>query len=501
MLTQHTSVRREHVTQQPYNMDSIMTDLNAIDQRKQRCLAELEARGQGHLLRWWDQLDANQQEDLLDKIESIPWTVIDPLMESHVRTKPVTKLTGELTPAPIFRSNPEPAQQSYYLEAVVRGKELIRAGKVAAFTVAGGQGARLGFDGPKGCVAVTPVGDRTLFEIFAAQVKAVRQRYAENIPWYVMTSQANHDQTLSYFESNHFFDLPREDVVLFSQGMLPAFDFEGRVLMEEKHRISFAPDGHGGSLKALVASGALKDMQDRGVEIISYFQVDNPLVKPFDPLFMGLHDKAGSEMSTKVTPKAHDMEKVGNVCLRDGQLSVIEYSEFPDDLACAKNEDGGRKFDAGNIAIHLLNVDFVDRVVGQSFQMPFRRAEKIVSFVDERGQLQKPQTPNAIKLESFIFDALPLANNPMVLEVLRAEEFSPVKNAAGVDSLESARRDQIARAYRWIENAGVSLPRKVNGEPDASVIIFPTFALSSGDVADKKESLPEIKSGECSVLE
>lgn len=478
-----------------------MSEIASIDQRKQRCLAELEARGQGHLLRWWDQLDVNQQELLLDQIESIPWSMVDPLIESHVKSKPVTKVIGELTPAPIFRSSPEPAQQSFYLESVGRGKELIQSGKVAAFTVAGGQGTRLGYDGPKGCVAVTPVGDRTLFEIFASHVLAVRKRHDAKIPWYVMTSQANHEQTLSYFEKKHFFDLPREDVILFRQGMLPAFDFDGRVLMETKHRISLAPDGHGGSLKALVASGALKDMQARGVEIISYFQVDNPLVKPFDPLFVGLHDKTGSEMSTKVTPKADDLEKVGNVCLRDGQLTVIEYSEFPDELAHAKDKDGGRTFDAGNIAIHLLNVDFVDRVVGQSFQMPFRRAEKAVSYVDENGQLQKSDSPNAIKLESFIFDALPLANNPMVLDVLRAEEFSPVKNATGVDSLESARRDQIARAYRWIENAGVTLPVNDNGEPDATIAIFPSFALSSGDVADRKDSLPDIQSGECVILE
>ena len=381
------------------------------------------------------------------------------------------------------------------------GEVWIRSGKVAAFTVAGGQGTRLGFDGPKGAVVVTPVGDRSLFQIFAATVKAVRNRYGVAIPWYVMTSQANHDQTISYFEENQYFDLPKEDVILFSQGMLPVFDTDGRILMESKDRMALAPDGHGGSLKALVSRGALADMKKRGIAVISYFQVDNPLVQAFDPLFVGLHVKTGSEMSTKVTSKTDDLEKVGNVCLCDGKVSVIEYSEFPSSLASQKKEDGSRKFNSGNLAIHLLDVDFVDRIVGRSFQLPFRRAEKIVPFVDNHGNLQKPQSPNAIKLESFIFDTLPLANNPLVMEVERGEEFSPVKNAAGVDSLETTRRDQIARTYRWIEKAEVTLPRTENGEPDATIIIFPTFAIFPEDVADRKDQLPEIKTGDCLLIE
>lgn len=457
-----------------------------------RCRQALAKRGQEHLLRWWDELDQIQRATLLMQIESIPWEVVDPLITTHIKSKPVCEIPQDIQPAPIYRSKPNPEQVALYEEAKLIGDEWIRSGKVAAFTVAGGQGTRLGFDGPKGAVIVTPVGDRTLFQIFGATVKAVRNRYGVAIPWYVMTSQANHDQTLSYFEENQYFDLPKEDVILFPQGMLPTFDVDGHILMESKYRLALAPDGHGGSLKALVSRGALADMKKRGVAAISYFQVDNPLVQPFDPLFIGLHVKTGSEMSTKVTTKTNDLEKVGNVCLCDGKVSVIEYSEFPSSLARQKNEDGSRKFDSGNLAIHLLDVDFVDRAVGQSFQLPFRRAEKIVSFVDDHGNLQKPQSPNAIKLESFIFDALPLANNPLVLDVERAEEFSPIKNATGMDSLETAQRDQIARAYRWCEKAGVTLPQKENGEPDATITIFPTFALCSDDVVAKKDQLPEI---------
>jgi UDP-N-acetylglucosamine/UDP-N-acetylgalactosamine diphosphorylase len=217
--------------------------------------------------------------------------------------------------------------------------------------------------------------------------------------------------------------------MLFPQGTLPAFDFSGRLLMDARHRLSLGPDGHGGSLKALIQSGALADMRNRGITTISYFQVDNPLVRPFDPLFLGLHEAAKSDMSTKVTRKAHDWEKVGNLCLEGGKVKVIEYSEMSEQFTTKKNLDGSRKFDAANLAIHLLDLDFVDRVAGQPAGLPLRRAEKAIAYVDEKGERVQPPTPNAVKLETFVFDVLPLARNPLLLEVDRAEEYSPVKNA------------------------------------------------------------------------
>jgi len=322
-----------------------------------------------------------------------------------------------------------------------------------------------------------------------------------SIPCYIMTSPANHDQTAEYLTRHDFFGLPRRDVYLFPQGLLPAFDFAGRLLLEDKHHLALAPDGHGGVLKALLRSGGLADMQERGVEVMSYFQVDNPLVKPFDPLFIGLHALTQSEMSTKVARKADDLEQVGNVCLRDDRLSVIEYSEFPEIQARARNADGRRRFDAGNTAIHLLDVGFVQRITARSLELPYCRAEKIVPFIDDRGSFVSPTTPNAIKLESLIFDVLPSATNPQVLEVDRAEEFSPVKNLIGVDSLESARRDQNRRACRWLEAAGVKVPRAFNGEPDVTVEISPLFAFQAEDVAAKADRLPPLKPGAAIYIE
>jgi UDP-N-acetylglucosamine/UDP-N-acetylgalactosamine diphosphorylase len=470
--------------------------MDSIDARYRICREQLAARNQEHLLRWWNELSEASREHLLAEIDSIPWDQLDTLIGTHVRNKPPEVTPSDLEPAAVYPPTPRTGQESLYGEAEARGRELIAGGKVAAFTVAGGQGTRLGFDGPKGAVPVSPIRKKSLFQLFAETVLAARRKYDAAIPWYIMTSPANHGQTVEFLRKHEFFDLPETDVVLFSQGMLPSFDFNGKVLMEDKHRLALAPDGHGGSLKALVASGALKDMQSRGVEIISYFQVDNPLVKPFDPLFIGLHAKTGSDMSTKVTPKADDLERVGNVCRHEGRVLVIEYSSFPKEMAHARNADGSRRFDAGNLAIHLFSVSFVDRIVGHGFRLPYHRAEKTVAWLDGNGTREAPDAPNAVKLESFVFDALPLAENPLVLEVDRAEEFSPVKNATGTDSMESAIRDQIRRAARWLEAAGASVPRRPDGEPDAMVEIAPSFAMDVDDVTRNMHSPSSIASGE-----
>jgi len=315
-----------------------------------------------------------------------------------------------------------------------------------------------------------------------------------------MTGEANHEATQRFFEQHEFFGLQAADVVMFTQGQMPAFAPDGHMLLADRDRLALSPDGHGGSLKALVASGSLSDMQRRGIQTISYFQVDNPLVKPFDPLFLGLHADAGSEMSTKVARKADDHERVGNVCLRDGRLAVIEYSEFADDLARATNEDGSRKFDAGNLAIHLIEVEFVRRVIDVDLQLPFRRAEKVVPHIGTEGKLVSPREPNAVKLEMFVFDALELAENPLVLEVDRAEEFSPVKNASGSDSLASSTQDQIARAYAWLERSGSHPPRHDGGTPEACVELTPSFAIEVEDVARHQGDVPDIEPGSKVVL-
>jgi UDP-N-acetylglucosamine/UDP-N-acetylgalactosamine diphosphorylase len=469
-------------------------DSRSLLDRFEHASLQLRTRGQDHLLRWWPELSDSQRRDLLGEIESIPWAELDGLISTHVLARPSSAIPQSIRPAPVVRP-PRDETDPAWVEARARGVTLLQQGKIAAFTVAGGQGTRLGFDGPKGMVPVTPVGEKSLFELFAQTVLAARRRYTADIPWYIMTSPANHAATVGFMRQNNYFGLTESSVCLFPQGMLPAFDFRGKALLSSKSSLALAPDGHGGSLKALVRSGAIQELKRREIMVLSYFQVDNPLVKPFDPLFIGLHAITGSEMSTKVATKVDDLEKVGNVCLADGKVTVVEYSDFPEQLARARDESGGRLFDAGNLAIHLLDVAFVDRIVSQSFGLPFRRAEKVVPFLDECGILQRPENPNAVKLETFVFDVLPRARNPLVMQVERGEEFSPVKNAIGVDSLETSRRDQVLRACRWLEAAGIAVPRNGAGEPALSVWISPLFAMDADEISMKKQRIPQLQPG------
>jgi len=283
--------------------------------------------------------------------------------------------------------------------------------------------------------------------------------------------------------------------------MMPAFDLDGKILLAEKDSLALSPDGHGGSLRALAKSGALADMHKRGIEHLSYFQVDNPLVHCIDPLFLGLHDLSGSEMSGKTIPKASALEKVGNFVIADGVLQVIEYSDLPQELAMQKNPDGSLRFNAGSIAIHALRVSFIERLnAGGQLKLPWHRAEKKVPFVDEKGNEVKPDKPNAVKLEQFVFDAIPLAKNAIVYTTDRGEEFSPVKNADGSDSPATSRRDQVRRAARWLSEAGVSVAMK-NGEPDASIEISPLLASSDEQLRLRKLSMRQIAGGQSVYLD
>ncbi len=216
---------------------------------------------------------------------------------------------------------------------------LISQGKVAAFVVAGGQGTRLGFDGPKGNFPISPVKNKTLFAIFAEDILAACEKNNARCPWYIMTSPLNHQQTLDIFSANNYYGLNKKDVFIFQQRTLPNFSLDGKILLADIDAIATSPDGHGGSLRALYNSGALADMKKRGVEFISYWQVDNPLINIFDPLFIGLHALDGAEMSSKALVKTGPFEKLGNFCLADGKVTVIEYSRFAG-RACRKEKSG-----------------------------------------------------------------------------------------------------------------------------------------------------------------
>jgi len=443
----------------------------------------LASVNQGHLLHFWDDLTSDQQRQLADDINAVPLDRLNQL---------ITVVRGE-SAAETDLSNIRPpnviTKSSIGRAEIDHGQALIAAGKVAPFTVAGGQGTRLGFDGPKGAFEISPVQGKSLFQLFAEHIRATERRYEVELTWYIMTSPINHADTVNYFETNRYFGLTVERVKFFQQGVMPSFSPDGQILLADKHRLALSPDGHGGSLLALAQSGMLKDMAAKGIEHISYFQVDNPLVHCVDPAFVGLHDQSGSEMSSKSLAKADDFERVGNFVMVGDQLRVIEYSNMPDEIATARNDDGSRKYDAGSIAIHLIRRAFVERLTADAaaFGLPWHRAVKKVAHVDlNSGAIIDPDKPNAIKLESFIFDALPLAQKPLVMEVERADEFSPVKNAEGVDSVATAQRDMSRRAAQWLKHGGAKVDCDSDGYPTVPCEISPMAALDADEFASKQ---------------
>lgn len=445
-----------------------------------------EACGQGHLLRYYDELGPSQAAAMLDQLAAIDFHRLPKLIEKYLRRGPDLPISSDIQPPEILPATPPDVKTAaQYRAAKQRGRQLIAEGKVAVFVVAGGQGTRLGYEGPKGCFQATPVTKKPLFQIFAEQILAAA-RQGRAIPWYIMTSPTNDVATRAFFRQHNYFGLAGGDVFFLVQGVMPAIGLDGKVLLADKGSIAMNPSGHGGALLAMTESGALSDMADRGVELISYFQVDNPLVSVLDPLFIGLHDLAGAQMSAKCLPKRDPMEKLGNFCVVDGKVTVIEYSDMPVELVHAAGADGRLRFSTGSIAIHILSRSFVHRLTeGGTCPLPYHRAEKKVPFLDDSGSIVTPDKPNAVKLEKFIFDALPLADKTVILETVRSEEFSPIKNAQGQDSPATSLHDQVRRAAKWLEQAGIKIPRDADGQVAAAIEISPLFARSADELAAK----------------
>ncbi|MDQ7063421.1 MAG: UDPGP type 1 family protein [candidate division KSB1 bacterium] len=445
-------------------------------------LASAREREQEHIFAYWDRLSEQQKDALLQQIQQIDFDLLHELYQTIAANKKAADLTFEpVQPIPLPRAE---AQKQEAQEMAAVGEQILREGKIGAILVAGGQGTRLGFDGPKGIFPIGPVSQKSLFQLHAEKLLAIRRRYETRVPWYIMTSESNHAATVNFFEDHHYFSLPKEDVFFFVQGMMPALNEQGKLIMDRPDHVFMSPDGHGGIFAALKNSGALEDMRNRGIEYLFYFQVDNVLVKICDPVFLGYHIHQQADMSAKVVSKRDPFEKVGVVGRINGKLGVIEYSDMSDDDKLARDEHGNLLYNAGSIAIHVLSRNFIEKICGNDINLPWHIAHKKVPYIDAQGQTIQPARPNGYKFERFIFDALNYAERAVVLEVDRAEEFSPVKNADGDDSPATARRDMTRLFASWLRAADFPLPENVDG---MRLEISPLFALDRDEFLNKIE--------------
>lgn len=447
----------------------------------------LEEYNQRHVLDHYDRLSSDKRADFLAGLASLDLGLAFRLHRKFSEEKRSDPSLVDIQPAPIIPVPRTSEEKERRRKAYLLGESLIRRNEVAVLIVAGGQGTRLGFSGPKGKFPLSPVKHKPLFQLFAESLRALSLHYRATIPLLIMTSRENQDETREFFEAREFFGLEKDEVHFFNQGMLPTLTPEGRLIFKDGEQLLSNPDGHGGSLKALYESGLLGSLQQKGFTQLFYCQVDNPLVKIADPTFIGYHHQAGADISTKVIRRQNLEEKVGIYGMVDGKPRIIEYSDMRPGDYQARDERGNIRFWAGNTAIHLISVPFVDRLNRGGFALPYHRA---VKEVDGLGQDGKPAKIPAWKFESFVFDSIPLAQRACCMEVIREEEFAPVKNQAGVDSPDTARKAMNTLFQSWLREAGAKI------EPGVRVEISPLFALNKEELVEKLKGKEMIIEGD-----
>lgn len=431
---------------------------------------------QDHVLEFWHELDEIKRENHLEKLSKVDFELLAKLIKNNVEQPATDKKGREIAPPEVIGLPKTKEEKELYQKARQAGEEALRKGEVAIFVVAGGQGSRLGYEGPKGMFEISPVKHKTLFQLFAEKIKATENRYNTKLPWFIMTSEENDATTREYFRKNDYFGLGKENLFIFQQGAIPAITIAGKLVLKGKHELFMNPNGHGGSILALQTSGSLAEMRKRGIKYIFYFQVDNPLVIIADPLFIGYHILKQADMSAKVLPKAGPEERVGVYGYINGKMGVIEYSDLTKEEMYAKDRNGNLLYNAGNIAIHVLSVEFVERLSANGLKLPYHVARK--KLESHTGEI------DGIKFETFVFDAFGEAERYAILEVERKDNFAPVKNKDGVDSPATSQEMMIEQAAEWLEAAGVKVPMRA-GKPDGKLEISPLFALDRDDFVRK----------------
>ncbi len=386
----------------------------------------LEKAGQAHLLRFYDELSGTEKENLLREIEKIDFDSID----IHYKISQSDNIT------PIRAAtlkDTEPKRDEYRK----KGIEAIRTGKVAAVLLAGGQGTRLGFDGPKGTLNVGLTREVYLFGLLVENLKKNEEAAGRAVPLYIMTSEKNDKATREFFEEHDYFGRDRSQTFFFIQEMAPATDMEGKIFLEDKGHVSLSPNGNGGWFVSLKKAGLLEQIKKSGAEYLNLFSVDNPLQHIADPCYIGALLDSGHPIASMVVKKANPEEKVGVMCLRDGRPSIVEYIDITPEMAAETDENGELVYNYGVILNYIFNIEALEKIAGK--RLPLHVVSKKIPHIDENGNFVKPEEANGHKFEQLVLDMVEMMDDCLVYEERREDCFSPIKNAHGNDSLDTAR--------------------------------------------------------------
>lgn len=389
----------------------------------------LEKYGQQQVLRFYDELTKGQKKELLDQIEETDFSIIDEGGTSLEESK------GKITPIEAMQLDEiEKRKEEFYNIGI----DSIKKGKVGAVLLAGGMGTRLGSDDPKGMYNIGETKDVYIFQRLIENLMDIVKQSGTWIHLFIMTSEKNNDATIKFFTEHDYFGYKKEYIAFFKQEMAPAVDYNRKIYMESKFRMSTSPNGNGGWFSSMIAGGITDIIKAARIEWINVFSVDNVLQKIADPYFIGATIAGGYSSGSKVVRKAAPDEKVGVMCLEDGRPSIVEYYELTDELMSAKDSKGGPAYNFGVILNYLFRVKDLFEVVKEN--MPLHIVEKKIQYIDEKGQNVNPQVPNGYKYETLILDMIHLLPDCLPYEVIRNKEFAPIKNKTGVDSVESAKK-------------------------------------------------------------
>lgn len=389
----------------------------------------LEKYGQQQVLRFYDELTQGQKKELLDQVEETDFSIIDEGGTSLEESK------GKITPIEAMQLDEiEKRKEEFYNIGI----DSIKKGKVGAVLLAGGMGTRLGSDDPKGMYNIGETKDVYIFQRLIENLMDIVKQSGTWIHLFIMTSEKNNDATIKFFTEHDYFGYKKEYIAFFKQEMAPAVDYNRKIYMESKFRMSTSPNGNGGWFSSMIAGGITDIIKAARIEWINVFSVDNVLQKIADPYFIGATIAGGYSSGSKVVRKAAPDEKVGVMCLEDGRPSIVEYYELTDELMSAKDSKGEPAYNFGVILNYLFRVKDLFEVVKEN--MPLHIVEKKIQYIDEKGQNVNPQVPNGYKYETLILDMIHLLPDCLPYEVIRNKEFAPIKNKTGVDSVESAKK-------------------------------------------------------------
>eukprot|EP01080_Neovahlkampfia_damariscottae_P003991 gene3991-7247_t len=461
-----------------------------VEEKKIRLEKEFKENDQHQVFQFWSELKEEEKKHLISDLENVDLKELKNYFDTSLETLNSNK-NQKFQIEPLNDKNVANVlnfTQEEHSEIEKIGLEAILAGKVGLLLVAGGQGTRLGSSLPKGMYDIGLPSHSTLFKIQAERFQKFQKLTTKKLFWYVMTSFFTYEETKQYFEKENFFGIPKDQIIIFQQGKLPCLDVNGKILLESKSHVSFAPNGNGGMYSALEDEGVLKHMKDNSIEFIQIYCVDNVLIKILDPIFIGNCIKNKSDFSTKVIPKRSWDEKVGVYAFKNSNLSVVEYSEISEEMAKKVNQNNDLLFNHANIVIFMFSLEFLSECATYTKKQPeYHIAKKKIGHINENGDYVHPEKENGYKLELFNFDICKYSKSPSFLLVDRNYEFSPLKNSSGSpkDSPETCCQDLYFTNIQLLKSLGF----KIKNEQGGICEISPLFDLTTLD-KEKEIELP-----------